>query len=320
MIRLFLCCLILASLVPSSGHAHNPELAPIRDLYPITSMHLSSFPRTAHTLDEAQTELNSTFLWANTNAIRESYTIDAETRDLRFVLSHGLTDTQQVSIEIPFVYRGGGVLDPAIESWHDFWSLPNGKRGRVEDNSFEITGSTKNGEEFSLTNDGVGPGNIVLNARQEIASELIADTTIAIDAAISLPTSTSSLGHQGVDSALGMLATYNQESWQFHAGVTGLYIGDGEVSNIRYARWRSESFLSAAYSFPSFTVFSSFFYTSRIVTNIAEHPNYSSFLDIGGSIPLSGSADLELAIREEFVSGNGAQDIGLFTGIRYKLQ
>ena len=291
---------------------------PIRDMYPLTNMHLSTVPHSAQLLNAGQHGMSSRFLWATTNAIRAPYVIDAETRELRFGWSYGLSDDREISIEWPLVYRGGGTLDSFIESWHDFWGLPNGRRGRVSKDSFEIQGSTKNGEEFAMHNDGVGSGNTQVSFSQRLFTSLEEKFLLNLEARLSLPTSSSSLGHAGVDSSLGLTASLNTPPWYVHIGVAGLRIGDNEISHVRYALWRYETFASIVYLFEHFSLASSLTYTSEVVTNIAEHPNYTSFLDVGGSIPLSDALALELGIREEIVSGNGSQDIGFLIGLEYR--
>lgn len=300
---------------------NNTAPVPVRDLYALTSMHYTATPRSAHLTAEGDSTVTTSFLWSNTNAIRPGYTIDAEIRELRFSFTHGVTKNTEIFFELPVVYRGGGTLDSFIDSWHDFWSLPRGRRKRVNDDSFQIIGETDSGERFSLDNDGTGPGNSIIGFSRRLFTNATSTWLINGTALLSLPTSLNSLGHSGVDSFATIHATYTGfNNWSFHLGAGVLFVGDTEVSNIRYQRWRGEHFASALYSVSdSLTVGSSATYSTEIVENIKDHPAYSAFVDLGANLQISKKCSLQVAIREELVSGNGSQDIGLFTSVNYLL-
>lgn len=316
--------LICVTIISSSSLAiadNQTSPAPIRDLYPLTSMHYTSTPRSAYLTPVGDSTLTTSFIWSNTNAIRPGYTIDAETRELRLSLRHGITQNTEVFFELPVLYRGGGMLDSFIDSWHNFWNLPRGRRKRVNDDSFQIVGETDSGERFSLENDGTGPGNSVIGLSRRLFTNN--NTTLLVNGTtlLSLPTSLNSLGHSGVDSFTTIHATYTGfNNWSFHMGAGLLFIGDTEVSKIQYKRWRGEHFASMLYSISeSLTVGSSATYSSEIVENIKNHPDYSAFVDFEASLQISKKCSVQIAIREELVSGNGSQDVGLFTSVNYLL-
>lgn len=70
--------------------------------------------------------------WASTSLIQsagsEQLIVDAETRELRVTVGHSWSNGFAAQLELPYRYTGGGVLDSAIDSWHDMFSLPEGAR------------------------------------------------------------------------------------------------------------------------------------------------------------------------------------------------
>jgi hypothetical protein len=72
-----------------------------------------------------------------TNA-RESLLVDAETRELRFNLTRTIAERWAVQLQMPYRYTGAGNLDSFIDSWHDFFSLPEGMRSDLPRDQFRI--------------------------------------------------------------------------------------------------------------------------------------------------------------------------------------
>jgi hypothetical protein len=72
--------------------------------------------------------------WASTalaqRAGPERLVVDAETREARVTIGRSWSDRLITQLQIPYRYTGGGVLDSAIDSWHDAFSLPEGERAQ----------------------------------------------------------------------------------------------------------------------------------------------------------------------------------------------
>jgi len=74
------------------------------------------------------TDLN----WASTALVQradaELLIVDAEIREARVTVGRSWPSGFATQLQLPYRYTGGGVLDDAIDGWHDFFSLPQGAR------------------------------------------------------------------------------------------------------------------------------------------------------------------------------------------------
>ena len=70
--------------------------------------------------------------WASTSLLQrdgsEQLIVDAEVREARVTIGRSWSNGFAAQLQIPYRYTGGGVLDDAIDSWHDFFGLPEGAR------------------------------------------------------------------------------------------------------------------------------------------------------------------------------------------------
>lgn len=291
----------------------------VRDVYPLAALHYAWSPKSPGVLALDESSMGVTFLGGSTNAIRESYRIDSESRDLRFKYTRGVIKNGELSVEIPVVWRGGGVLDPSIDSWHDLWSLPQGNRNDVPDNEYFVFGLDDNGGTFDLDRSGTRLGNVVLSGKYTLLPGAGGAPQVAVDVALSLPTSSDTLGHKGLDVLAGVIGGYALGHWNFYLGVAGLFVGDTESQQVRYERWRGESFGTVEYAFEDFSLFAGATLTSGVVSNVSEHPDYSGYMDFGVAVDVTESCIFDLVLRENLVSGRGGLDVAFLVGLRWNL-
>lgn len=68
----------------------------------------------------------------------ESLYVDFEAYNLTLRGIYGLSEHWALKLDVPFIYRGGGVFDHAIDEWHKLYDLPNGGRPVVEDDQIRL--------------------------------------------------------------------------------------------------------------------------------------------------------------------------------------
>jgi len=68
----------------------------------------------------------------------EALLIDIESRDIRLVVEHAITDRQSLRVQLPYRVLTTGVLDGFIDGWHRALGLPEGARKFLERNQFQI--------------------------------------------------------------------------------------------------------------------------------------------------------------------------------------
>lgn len=95
---------------------------------------------------------------------RETLLIDGESERLRLGFRQGLAPGVEVGIELPLLFTGGGVLDGAIDGWHDAFGLPNGGRQLRAQDRYAVQ-YVKDGQTLiDLDHGSEGLGDIELSA------------------------------------------------------------------------------------------------------------------------------------------------------------
>lgn len=113
-----------------------------RDQNPFVLVYGQPLPTTARlpragSLDYALSLDIINTLNAESNA-SETLHVDFESYNLTLGGIYGLSDEWALKLDIPFIYRGGGVFDHAIDEWHKFFSLPRASRPVVADDQFRL--------------------------------------------------------------------------------------------------------------------------------------------------------------------------------------
>ena len=152
----------------------------------------------------------------------ESIILDFESYQLKTSFVYGLSEDWAVKAYLPFIYRGGGIFDNAIDSWHDFFGLPRANRPLVANNHYQIQ-YIKNGTTLvDLTQASNQLGDIQLSLGRQLSSTI--DFNSSLWATIELPTGdvTNLSGNKGIDYSL-TLATDKQlnSDWRLwsNAGI-----------------------------------------------------------------------------------------------------
>jgi hypothetical protein len=86
-------------------------------------------------------QLTTGVQWSNTVNIDvapgEQLVVDAETVELEFGVTRAL-GAWRFRAGVPVIWRGAGVLDSFIDSWHDVFGLPEGSRPRVPKDAYDV--------------------------------------------------------------------------------------------------------------------------------------------------------------------------------------
>ena len=118
--------------------------------------------------------------WSNTATVESSgrweATVDAETVDLRLRGEVAFGERWSVMAELPWRSIGGGSLDGAIESWHDFWGLPEGDRKNMPEDRYLIEAQVDGQPVLLYDDDASGIADIPLR----LGYQLLADERSAV--------------------------------------------------------------------------------------------------------------------------------------------
>lgn len=119
------------------------------------------------------------------SSANESLYADFEAYNLTAGGIYGLNDHWALKLDIPVIYRSGGVFDHAIDEWHKFFSLPRGSRPSVEDDQFRLFYSNAGTTAIDLNSSQSGLADIQLGLGRSIYQT--ADYALSLWAAIDVP-------------------------------------------------------------------------------------------------------------------------------------
>jgi hypothetical protein len=173
------------------------------------------------------------FNWASTSLAQragaEQLIVDAEIREVRATLGRSWPNGFAAQLEIPYRYTGGGVLDSAIDGWHDAFGLPEGERAAMPQDRIRIAYARGSNVLLDMQSSTEGLGDIALDVGRSLYSTQ--SGAAAVWLSIKLPTGDADrlTGSGAMDVSLAIAAEHRlgESGAVFgQAGVT--YLGEGE--------------------------------------------------------------------------------------------
>ncbi len=117
--------------------------------------------------------------------VNESLYVDFEAYNLTAGGIYGLSDNWALKLDIPVIYRGGGVFDHAIDEWHKFFSLPRASRPAVADDQFRLIYTNAGTTAVDLNSSQSGLADVQLGLGHSLYQT--AGQALSLWAAIDLP-------------------------------------------------------------------------------------------------------------------------------------
>ena len=251
----------------------------------------------------------------------ESILLDYEAYHLKTGFTIGLDNNWAFKINMPFIYRGGGGFDKAIDNWHDFFNLPRANRPNVTNNQFHIQ-YTKNGTtQLDLTQPDSQLGDMQLSLGKQLNAS--ANYNSSIWATIELPTGDVSAltGNDDIDLSVVLSADKKLNSnWEMFGNVGLLLPGKSPTPTLETASQVWFGHLGLSWSvLPEVKLQ----IQTNAHSNIYENTNIRLLNDtyefiFGGHIRVGSCSEIEIAISEDIKVG-AAPDISLLVGWRSQL-
>jgi hypothetical protein len=205
---------------------------PTRDLNPLLAGFglPSALPaRVAGDSWSLATDLN----WASTALVQragsEQLIVDAETREARVTIGRSRSNGFAAQLELPYRYTGGGVLDEAIDSWHDFFGLPEGARSSMPTDRIRIAYQRAGATLLDVDSSVSGLGDVSL----DFGYSLRATSTTAAAAWLSIKAPTGDAdrltGTGATDVSLSIAGDHGlSEDWSVFGQASVTRLGDGD--------------------------------------------------------------------------------------------
>lgn len=175
------------------------------------------------------TDLN----WASTSLVQradsEQLIVDAETREARVTIGRSWSSGFAAQLELPYRYTGGGVLDDAIDDWHDFFSLPEGARSTMPTDRIRIVYQRAGATLLDIDSSVSGLGDASLDFGYSLRST--STTAAAAWLSIKVPTGDADrlTGTGATDVSLSIAGEHGlSEDWSAFGQASVTRMGDGD--------------------------------------------------------------------------------------------
>jgi len=247
------------------------------------------------------------------------YVVDGEHRSAALTARRGMGRRLTLGARLPVLWRGAGVLDGIIDTWHRWLGLPDGGRSLVPDGQFRVGGRDILGRPLAWRGrPGTGLGNLELEAHDVVAgAEDAAGWRVAAVARLSLPTATGTFAHAGTAAGAQLLAAHPL------GGRADLFLGLGaltgsraEFEGLSYDRTRGEGFLALEGRLTrGWSLVAQLDAATRLVTDVAAYPGTTVYLRVGSKFGLGPRWMLEAGITEGIKNQVAATDFGLLLAV-----
>jgi hypothetical protein len=222
----------IAAALLISANASAAAPFPTRDLNPLLAGFGLPSALPARITSESwsvATDLN----WASTSleqrADGERLIVDAETREARLTIGRAWPSGFAAQLELPYRYTGGGVLDDAIDSWHELFSLPEGARSTMPTDRVRIVYDHAGATLIDIDSSASGLADVSLDLGYSLRSTTA--SAAAVWLSVKLPTGDADrlTGTGATDVSLAIAGEHDLgKNWSVfgQAGVT--WLGDGD--------------------------------------------------------------------------------------------
>ena len=310
-IAVWLCIFSLAypaHLIASTEKNNQTDFQPFdtRDQNLFNLIHGQALPTNARLNKKSQGLWSSSLVITNTLNIEsntgESIHIDYEAYRFNLSYQYGLNDKWNLKFDAPLIQQGGGVFDSAIDSWHEFWGLPRGKRPLVEQDQYDIRYAYQSQTPVNLNEASTTLGDIQI----AIAHSLIenSSTVMSLWASLKLPTGDEDkLTSNGATDVSAWLALNQQlsDNWVINVNTGAVILGTDNYKNIPLSDYALYGHAMLGWSVSD---------NIDLKLQLQGHTSYydqsqliilgdTYFLTFGGSITINQCNQLDIAMSED---------------------
>lgn len=129
---------------------------------------------------------------------------DGETTRLGITYRYGVSDQLDIGVEVPYLWHQSGNLDSLIDSWHDFFGLPEGSRPMREQDQLEFVYANSQTTLIDVTNNAHGVGDVRVLAGWKLAQTATHSTALQLGVKLATGDSDRLMGSGGTDVSLGI--------------------------------------------------------------------------------------------------------------------
>ncbi len=249
------------------------------------------------------------------------FLIDGESRTFDATVRYGVRANVDVGLRMPVRWRGGGELDPVIDTWHRVLRLPDGNRDDFVRDRFRVEGRTTEGEPFSWSEEtGTGFGNLEAEGRWRFREGGREGWTAALEGRLALPTGTGPFAGDGLGYGLQLVGARRlASSLDLFVGAGAVVQDEGPVRGVLYEPLRGQFFVALEWR-PArrMSLVGETDVASRLVQNVDRYAGLHWMVNVSGRIDVSRSARLEIGFTENVESQLSTADFGIHFGLVWR--
>ena len=253
---------------------------------------------------------------------QEDILLDGETYRYTLALKHGIGERLEIGLEVPYVMHREGFLDSFINDFHDTFGFPDGSRSEAPKDRLAYSYIKDGRTLIDLSEEEEGFGDLRLTGAWQLCSrEEDGARALALRASLKLPTGDEDrlLGSGSTDFALWLTGSrsFRGGSLALFAAAGGLLMSDGDVLEDQQRNavafgtlgggWRPLPRLALKLQFDGHTPF----YRDSGLREL----DGSVQLALGGTIGLTETLDLDLAVVEDIIA-DSAPDVVFHLALR----
>ncbi|MGB5246161.1 MAG: DUF3187 family protein [Woeseia sp.] len=256
------------------------------------------------------------------SAGNESLSIDGETTRVGMRFDYGISERLQLGVELPWLWNESGGLDSFIETWHDWFGLPNGFRDLVANNQLDFSYRDNGVERLAYQQNRNGLGDVRLLAAWQLQRD--AQRTTALRASLQLPTGASSklTGSGATALSVGIAGEHDNlfDSPRWSGFYRASLVLRDKQDRLPDRARRSIAVLAGGVSARASTwlelTLQGTLRTAAYDSDLRLLGETALQLNVGGTLTLSDTLQLAVAVGED-VRVNTAPDVTLALSLRY---
>lgn len=318
------------------GACDDPRRGPIevRDAYLLAQPLLTLPAVSPDTLGCGRTSIRGQFVWGNTFGWRQNesgesparryFLVDGETRTAEVSVARGVTADVDLGARLALHWRGGGVSDDVIDTFHEslsFLGLTDNKRSDFRRDAFRIEGRLEDGGTFDASADkGVGLGNLELSGKWRFVDGGRDRWSWAAIGRVTLPTGSGPFDPDGFEAGVQLAGARRlARDWDLYAGVGAVGRSEREFQGIAYSDLVGHAFVAAEWRFATrWSLLVESDYATNLADGVERHDVDRWYLGFGAKVDVAPGAIVELGFVENLISQQTTTDIAIHFGIELR--
>lgn len=247
------------------------------------------------------------------------FLIDGEHRSGALTVRRGFGRGLTLGVRASVLWRGGGLMDGVIDTWHDAFGLPDGGRSLFPSDLLRVEARDRSRQVVRWGGrQGTGLGNLEIEAHQVLwGLEDAKGWRAALVARLSAPTATGPFAGAGTAGGLQLVVARPLGSRNdVYLGLGSTVSSRRELDGLHYRRMRPQAFVAFEGRLTrGWSVIVQLDAAARLVTNIDSYPGSVAYLRIGSKFGLPRGWMLEGGITEGVNNLTAATDFGVVAAI-----